>query len=182
MKKIFLLFAGATVIVSCGTPAGNSMSKKEADNKARLQRFYDEVINAHNPNMVDSFCTPEFVNHQPSPGHTGKGIDDLKADFGEFFAAFPDIHMTTNMMVANGDTVMALITITGTNTGPMGPGMPATNKQVNVQGTDIIVLKDGKATDRWGMGEEMKMMQQMGMMPEPGAAPMDSSKMGEKKM
>ena len=44
-----------------------------------------------------------------------------------------------------------------------------------VFGNKNIVLKDGKATDRWGFGEEMKMMTQMGMMPAPGA-PADSTK------
>jgi predicted ester cyclase len=176
MKKIFLLFAAAALIVSC--MPNNASNKKEADNKAKFQRFYDEVINAHNPNAVDSFCTADFTDHQPSPGHTGKGLDDLKAEFKDFFTAFPDIHMKTEMMVADGDTVMALITMTGTNSGAIGPNMPATNKQINVQGMDVIVIKDGKASDRWGFNEEGKMMQQMGMMPQQGGAPMDSSKMG----
>jgi predicted ester cyclase len=182
MKKILLLFAVAAALVSC--MPNNGSNKKEADNKARFQRFYDEVINAHNPNAVDSFCTADFTDHQPSPGHSGKGLDDLKGQFRDFFAAFPDIHMKPEMMVADGDTVMALVTMTGTNSGAMGPNMPATNKQINVQAMDVIVIKDGKASERWGFGEEMKMMQQMGMMPQQGAAPMDSSKMmsGEKKM
>jgi predicted ester cyclase len=183
MKKISLLIAITVTIVSCNNPGGNMASKKEAGNKAKLQRFYDEVVNAHNVNMIDSFCSDGFINHQPSPGHTGQGIADLKADFTEFFSAFPDIHMKTDMMIADGDTVMAMITMSGTNSAPMMPGMPATNKQVNVQMTDIIVIKDGKATDRWGFGEEAKMMTQLGMMPAPGSAPMDSSHMtGEKKM
>ncbi len=175
MKKILLLFAIAGIISSCMGPAGNDSAKKIADNKARVQNFYDKVINAHNPDMVDSFCTAEFVDHQPSPGHSGKGLDDLKGQFREFFAMFPDVHMTPNMMVGEGDTVAVVLTITGTNSGS-APGMPATNKQMNVQGSDLIVLKNGKATDRWGFAEEMKMMTQLGMMPPQPAMP-DSAKM-----
>ena len=87
----------------------------------------------------------------------------------------PDVHMTTEYMIASGDTVFAKIKMTGTNSGGTGQ-MPATNKSFDVEGVDIIVMKDGKAAERWGYAEEMKMMQQLGMMPEPGAAPMDTTK------
>ncbi len=167
MKNLIYLLALAGIIVSCNAPT--KTDNKAAANEQKLQRFYDEVINAHNPNAVDSFCTPEFVDHQPSPNHSGKGLDDLKAQFKEFFAEFPDVHFTPNMIVGKGDTVMALVTMTGTHA--------KTNKQINVQATDVIVLKDGKATDRWGFGEEMKMMGQMGMLPPMPAAgaPSDSA-------
>ncbi len=171
MKKLFLLFALAGMLSSCMT--NNAGNDKGAANKARTQAFYDQVINAHNPAMVDSFCTADFIDHNPSPGNTGKGLEDLKSQFTRFFTEFPDIHMTTNAMATSGDTVMAWITMTGTNSGSSS-AMPATNKQVNIMGSDILVIKDGKATERWGFFEDMKMMQQLGLMPEPGAAP-DSS-------
>lgn len=166
MKKLLLLFLLAGLFSSCMT--NNPSNDKAAKSKAGVQAFYDQVINAHNPAMVDSFCAPDFTDHNPDQGHSGKGVDDLKAAFKDFFTGFPDIHMTVDMMVANGDTVASMITMTGTNSGMM-MGAPPTNKQVSIQGMDFIVLKDGKATDRWGFFDVMKMMQQMGMMPEPGA-------------
>ncbi len=77
-------------------------------------------------------------------------------------------------MISHGDTVIAHVTMTGTNSGPM-MGMPATNKSYKIDGVDIIVMKDGKAADRWGYFEDMKMMQQLGMMP-------DMSKMHDQAM
>ena len=71
---------------------------------------------------------------------------------------------------------MALVTMTGTNSGPMGQ-MPATNKQINVGGIDVLVIHDQKASERWGFFDTMKMMEQLGMMPAPGAAPDTSVKM-----
>ena len=176
MKKLFLFSALAAFLTSCMT--NNTMNDKSAANKAKVQRFYDEIINAHSLATIDSFCVADFTDHSPDPGHTGKGMEDMKASFADFFAGFPDIHMTTNMIIASGDTVMALVTMTGTNSGPMG-GQPATNKQISIMGTDILILKDGKATDRWGYFENMKMMQQLGMMPAPGVGP-DSSTMAKK--
>jgi predicted ester cyclase len=179
MKKIFLLVAVVGMLSSCMNN-NTATNNKAAASKAKVQRFYDEVIIAHNTAMIDSFCTAEFVDHNPDQGHSGKGIDDLKASFKDFFTAFPDAHVTPNIVVAEGDTVMALLTMTGTNSGPMGP-MPATNKQISIQGTDILIIKDGKATDRWGVFDNMAMMTQMGMMPAPGA-PAADAKMGDMKM
>jgi steroid delta-isomerase-like uncharacterized protein len=174
MKKLFALIVIASMFASCNNMnnnAGMMANDKGAKNEARFQQFYDQVMNAHNPAAVDSFCTPDFTDHQPDPGHSGKGTDDLKASFKEYFAAFPDLHIKTNFMVSHGDTVIAHVTMTGTNSGSM-MGMPATNKSFNIDGVDIITLKDGKATDRWGYFENMKMMQQLGMMPEPGTQKM----------
>ncbi len=173
MKKLFLLFAVAGFMTSCMT--NNAGNDKTAANIAKVQRFYDEVINAHNPAVVDSFCTADFTDHNPSPGHSGKGLDDLKSQFNQFFSEFPDVHMATQAMTGKGDTVMVWITMTGTNSGPLG-SMPASNKTFSVMGSDIIVIKDGKATDRWGYSEEMKMMQQLGLMPTTGAMPDSSAK------
>jgi steroid delta-isomerase-like uncharacterized protein len=175
MKKLFYL-----AIISClFTACMKDMSMDHSTAyKEKTQRFYDEVINAHNIAAIDSFCTADFVDHNPDQGHSGKGIDDLKAGFRDFFAAYPDIHATTKFMVAHGDTVVSYVTMTGTNSGAMG-NKPATNKQVNIDGIDIIAIKDGKAVERWGIFDSMKMMQQLGMMNMGGSMP-DSTHMANK--
>jgi steroid delta-isomerase-like uncharacterized protein len=177
MKKLFYVLALAAIAASCNMPnnGGNMNSKAEA-NKAKTQQFYDQVFNGHNLAVIDSFCSPDFTDHNPDQGHSGKGIEDLRAQLKSFFESFPDIHVTTNFMIAQGDTVVAYLTMAGTNSGAMG-GMPATNKQVTMDGIDIIAIKDGKAIERWGFSDNMKMMQQMGMMPAAvtGGAPADSA-------
>src|SRR5436190_241938 len=84
MKKLFYL-----AFISClFTACMNDMSMDHtAAIKEKTQRFYDEVINAHNVAAIDSFCTSDFVDHNPEHGHSGKGIDDLKTSFKDFFAA-----------------------------------------------------------------------------------------------
>jgi steroid delta-isomerase-like uncharacterized protein len=136
--------------------------KKMDENKALAQRFYNEVINSHNVASIKSFVTTDFIDHNPSPGHTGKGLDDLVAQFNELFTALPDCHVTLDLMVAEEDTVVAYLTMTGTNKGPFG-NMPASNKPVKINGIDIVRIKDGKATERWGVFDDLSMMTQMGM-------------------
>jgi predicted SnoaL-like aldol condensation-catalyzing enzyme len=179
MKKILLLFAVAGLLASCGNmDAGNS--KREADNKAGVQRFYDQVINAHNPAMIDSFCTENFVDHDPGPGSSGKGLAELKKEMTQWFQMMPDVHITPDFIVAKGDTVIARVTMSGNSM--MMPNMPPGNKPYTATGIDIIVLnKDGKATDRWGAFDMMGAMMSAGMMGGP-PAPADSAAMGQQKM
>jgi steroid delta-isomerase-like uncharacterized protein len=175
MKNLIYVFVIAAIITSCKMPDKDA-GKQTTAMKERVQQFYDQVINAHNPGAIDSFVTADFVDHNPDPGHSGKGIDDLKASFSDFFKGFPDIHATTNFMVAEDNKVVAHITMAGTNSGPMG-NMPATNKQMSIDGIDIIQIKDGKATDRWGLFNTMKMMTDLGMMPAHSATPDSTNKM-----
>jgi steroid delta-isomerase-like uncharacterized protein len=177
MKHFILLSAFAIFFASCMNNKNMSLGGSDVitKNKAGMQAFFDKVFNAHNPAMVDSFCAASFVEHTPAPGQ-GTSRDDLKKFFAVYFAAFPDIHATVNFMVADTDKVVAHFTITGTNSGPM-MGMPATNKKINVDGIDIVTLKNGMATEHWGYRDEMKMMQQLGMMPDSGKMMDDKAKM-----
>lgn len=136
--------------------------KKSDENKTLAQRFYNEIMNSHNLADVKSFVTNDFIDHNPSPGHTGKGLDDLTAQLNEMLTAIPDFRMTVDLIVAEEDTVVSYLTMTGTNTGPFG-NMPASNKPVKFNGIDIVRIKDGKAAERWGVFDNLSFMSQMGM-------------------
>lgn len=136
--------------------------KTTEENKALAQGFYNQVLNSHNLAEIKSFVTSDFIDHNPSPGHTGKGLDDLTAQLNEILTAIPDLRVTTDLMVAEEDKVVAYLTMTGTNSGPFG-NMPATNKPVKFNGVDIVHIKDGKADERWGVFDNLSMMSQMGM-------------------
>ncbi len=175
MKKLLYLVPVA-IMASCQAPAPESAASDPSDMNMQLtQRFYDEVLNAHNPAMTDSFCAVDVVDHQADASHPEgiRGLDNLRAMFADLFTGYPDLHVTVNFMVASGDTVVVHNTMTGTNSGPMA-GMEPTNKAVNFDGVDIIVVRDGKCVEHWGYYEEMKMMTQLGLMPAPGA-PSDST-------
>jgi len=136
--------------------------KNTAENKELARRFYNEVLNSHNVASLKSFVTTDFIDHNPSPGHTGKGLDDLTAQLNEMLTAMPDLKVTPEFMVAEEDTVVAYLTMTGTNTGPFG-NAPASNKKVKFNGIDIVRIKDGKATERWGVFDDLSFMTQIGM-------------------
>ena len=80
-------------------------------------------------------------------------------------AAFTDNKMEDMHLIAEGDRVVAHYRWQGVNTGSMGEGMPATNKPIDVHSVDVLRFENGKVVEHWGYMEEMKMMQQLGMMP-----------------
>jgi hypothetical protein len=136
-------------------------NNKGAANEKRMAEFYEQVMNAHNPAMVDSFCTADYVENTPFPGYS-TDRDGLKKGFTDWMAAFPDLTVKTDWIKSWGDTVVAKFHMKGSNTG-MFMGAPATNKSIDVDGIDVVVLRDGKAFVHWGYSEEAKMMNQLGM-------------------
>jgi predicted ester cyclase len=181
MKKIFYLFILIVTAQACNQKenmneehGSNNGNNQTAANEERMREFYQTVINGHNPAMIDSFVTADFVEHQPWPGKS-PDREGLKQGFTEMMAAFPDMHATVDMVKCWGDTVMAKFTMKGMNSG-MFMGGPATNKEMNVEGVDIIRIKDGKAIEHWGYMEEMKMMNQLGMGQPAGPPPAPGNK------
>ena len=149
-------------MASCSNNHEMKSSAGNASNEQRMQQFYEQVMNAHNPDMIDSFVTEDFVEHQPIPGYPAD-MTGLKAGLKDWMTSFPDLNFKVNSIKSWGDTVMAHITMSGTSSAPFA-GMPATNKKFEINGVDIVVLKDGKAREHWGYMEEMKMMEQLGLM------------------
>jgi steroid delta-isomerase-like uncharacterized protein len=165
MKKIFYFLLIAGIIFSC-------MPNKSADNKAemnkkRVQDFYDQLINAHNADMADTFFTDDFVDHQFEPGESKIGLAGIKTGLKDFFTSMPDAHLKVNFMIASGDTVMVNATMTGTNNESVN-GLPANKKPINIDGIAVFVMRDNKIAQRWRYFNDLLMMEQMGMMPVQG--------------
>ena len=80
-------------------------------------------------------------------------------------AAFPDLRMDAEDVIASGDKVVVRARATGTHKGEF-MGMPATGKSIDVQLIDIMGLgDDGLAHEHWGVVDALAMMQQLGVVP-----------------
>ena len=84
-----------------------------------------------------------------------------------FRTAFPDLQVTVDDLIAEGDKVVARITAKGTHKGEF-MGTPATNKQISMQEIHICRIAGGKIVEHWGLEDSLGMMQQLGMIPETG--------------
>ena len=137
-----------------------------AENKAIVLRFIELVQNQHNLAAIDELYSPDFVDH--SGNADLPGIEGAKAFFGMMFAAFPDMHFTIRMQLAEGDQVMTYKTFHGTHRGDF-MGMPPTGNQVAVDVIDILTIKYGKLAEHWAVNDMLGMLQQLGVIPVPGA-------------
>ena len=131
-------------------------------NKALLRRLYDEVINEGNIDLTDEFFSDDFVEHEVFPGLPTGGPEAAKAAFAMFLAAFPDLRITPEDMIAEGDKVAVRATISGTHRGEF-LGIPPTNKSFEAELVDIIEIHDGKATAHWGLTDQGAIMEQLGV-------------------
>ncbi len=134
-------------------------------NKALTQRFYTEVVNQKNLDLIDDLVTDDFVEHEQMPGIPNIGPKAVRQAFEIFFAAFPDIKITVDDTITEGDKVVTRGSMSGTHTGEF-MGIPATDKSFSVGIMDIVEIHDGKATAHWGRTDVMGMMQQLGLAPE----------------
>ena len=139
------------------------------ENKAILRREMEEVWNKGNFAVVDELIANNFVLHDPSQPAEVKGPDGLKGYVSAFRTAFPDLHITFEDMVAEGDKVASRITLQGTHKGELA-GIPATSKQIKVAGLSIDCLEGGKFVETFVISDVLGMLRQLGVAPTPGQA------------
>lgn len=132
--------------------------------KQATQRFLDMWFSGKTDG-VDEMVAENFVTHMEMPGVESTGVKKLKDMIAMATAAFSGNKLEGVHLIADGDQVVAHYTWKGVNSGGMGEGVPATNKPVEVKAVDVLRFENGKIVEHWGYMEEMKMMQQLGMMP-----------------
>ncbi len=89
-------------------------------NREIVERFEDEFKNRMNIDIVDELMAPDFVHHLPYPG-LRDGRDGM-CDVGHFvFGAIRDIHVTVDLILAEGDLVADRVSATGIRTGTDAP-------------------------------------------------------------
>lgn len=136
-------------------------------NKAIANRFYDEVVGQQQIGLIDEIISEDFVEHEEFPA-IPPGREGVKAVFGMFFTAFPDLRLEVGDMVAEGDLVATGMSMTGTHQGEF-MGVPETGKSINVSSMEFIRITEGKVTEHWGVTDQAGMMEQLGVMEGPGS-------------
>jgi steroid delta-isomerase-like uncharacterized protein len=139
-----------------------------AENKAMARRGLEELFVRGNLDALGDFMAQDAVDHNPPPG-LRPGLEGARAFFAERQAAFPDMQVTLEDLVAEGDRVVARYTMRGTHRGPF-LGVPATGREVRIEGIDILRLAGGKVVERLGLADALGLMQQLGAIPGPVGA------------
>ncbi len=134
------------------------------ENKAVYRRFVEEVLNGGQLDRLGEFLAPDVIE---PPLIGGSGLETSRQFIAGYRAAFPDLRNTIEDLVAEGDRVVARLTITGTHQGEF-LGIPATGKPIRIEAFDMWRLAGGKCAEHWVQGDLLGLMQQLGVAAAPG--------------
>jgi len=132
-------------------------------NKALIRRFDEEFRNRGDLAVADELLAPDCVLHAGLGGDI-HGPEGAKQDIVMVRSAFPDLHMTIDDMVAEGDKVASRWTLRGTHRGEF-TGITPTGKQVTLWGISIDRIVGGKIVETWIRYDTLGLMQQLGVAP-----------------
>ena len=137
-------------------------------NKNLIRDWMSEVLTGHNIDAIDKYFAPGCVHHDLEMGDS-QGIDAEKRLTSTFVTAFPDLRFTLNNVLAEGDLVAGLATITGTHRGDL-MGVPPSGKHFEASIMAIFRVVDDKIVEHWSHANVMSQLGRLGILPQPAGA------------
>jgi steroid delta-isomerase-like uncharacterized protein len=133
-------------------------------NKAIFKRFHD-ATNTHDDELIsetiDEIVDPDVLIRTPLPVQA-TGAQALKEVFARLHRAFPDLHVTVEDLIEEGDKVVGRNSITGTHQGEY-MGLAPTGKSITYNEIFIFRIADGRIVETWGVVDVFSQMKQLGM-------------------
>ena len=133
------------------------------ENKITVCRFYDEVFNKGNLDVVDDIFSPDYVIGG-LPSGKSPSREGIKQTALMYRNAFPDLHFTIHDTIAEEDKVAVRFVATGTHKG-LFSGIEPTNNQVEIKCISMYRFKDGKIVEGWARRDDLGTFQQLGVIP-----------------
>jgi len=130
-------------------------------NKALVRRMIEELVNKGNFSLLDELVASDYAYYEPTVGEI-RGSNGYKSLVSMYRNAFPDVTLSINEQIAEGDKVVTHWTARGTHQGEL-MGVPATGKQVTVQGVVISRIENGKLIQDFETYDVHGMMRQLGV-------------------
>lgn len=133
------------------------------ENKALVRRWFEEVWNNGRAEAIDELLAADAVVHglADENGYALRGPADFKPFHQKFREAFPDIYVTVDDAVAEGDQVAVRCTVRGSHRGD-SLGFAASHKETSFTGIAIARIHDGQIVEAWNNFDFMSMYRQLG--------------------
>jgi predicted ester cyclase len=112
--------------------------------------------------LVDELIDEDFVDHIEAQGLEGNGRSRYLASLRVVHEAFSDYHEEAEFIVADRDMAVGYARLTGTHDGDL-MGLPPTGRKIDVHAIGILRFRDGHLIERWGIGDSLTQMQQLGV-------------------
>jgi len=142
-RSVLMVLLAVWPSLGWAAPDGSAATLER--NKAVAMRVFNEIFNQRNLAVADEIYAPDFINHGL---HRNISLQEDQAAARGEVKAFPDLRMTADLVVAEGDFVTVMWTFRGTHTA-FGYGLPPTGARVELRGITIWRVVDGKLHDEW---------------------------------
>ena len=127
-----------------------------------IVRRYQEIYNSNDLEALSEVVSEDLLTPKIMPGIPA-GIEGAKTAHQIMLAGFPDYQTAIDDLIAEGDKVVARITMSGTHTGSF-MGIPPTGKRISFTGMYIARIDDGKIVEHWGEEDGVSLLQQLGVL------------------
>jgi predicted ester cyclase len=137
-----------------------------ATNKAAFTRLHD-AMNSGDAELIakaiDEVVEPDVLIRTPLPVEA-TGAQALKEVFARLHRAFPDLHITVEDVIAEGDKIVGRNSVTGTHQGEY-MGLAPTGRRVAYNEIFIFRFVNGRIAETWGVVDVISQMKQLGVIP-----------------
>lgn len=138
------------------------LSDETQQNMAIIRKSITEMYNKGNISAIDQFLTSDYVGHALGSGMTISGVPAVKETVAKSRAAFPDLYLTVENMVAEGDRVVVQWMARGTHKGEY-LGIAPSGKSINIGGLTMYRLAGGKIAEAWSGWDQGSLFRQIGV-------------------
>jgi predicted ester cyclase len=130
-------------------------------NKALARRWFEEVWNRKNEAAIDEMFHPDGQSKGlPDPDSIIRGPEEFKRTHRNFLAAFPDLHVSLEELVAEGDWVAVRWVATMTHLGE-GLGYAPTGKTLSMNGSSFTRFRQGRIVEGWNQMDFTRLRSQL---------------------
>lgn len=133
-----------------------------SDNKAVYRRFIEQVVNQGNFALADELLADDIVEYEVLPEGLPPNGDGIRQLFRLLRTAFPDLNITIEDLLNDGDKVIARVTLRGTHRGNL-MGLPPTGREVAYEAIDISRIVGGRMVEHWGIPDYLTLFRQLGI-------------------
>jgi steroid delta-isomerase-like uncharacterized protein len=140
------------------------------ENKALVRRFYEEVWNCGNTDVALQVFGEDYVRQDLRPTEALPGPAGQKRIADDFRRAFPDLEVTIDLVVGEGDFVVGRWTATGTHKGPWGRSSRRDGGR-RFSAVNIFRFENGKVAEIWNHRDDLGLREQLGVAVHAGARP-----------
>ncbi|NEP62209.1 MAG: ester cyclase, partial [Symploca sp. SIO2G7] len=137
--------------------------------KAIARRYYQEILNKANLDVIDELMSPDFMFTIPTHPDPYYGPDGFKDLVTMLHGAFPDVQLEVKHLLVDGDTVVGHWLGSGTHIGSplhtVKGDIPASGKGFLIDGVSWLKIVDGKIIESLANEDTLGLMRQIGVIP-----------------